>query len=75
MSFKGGSTTTAAARILLRAAVPALLNAAHPDVDYSLTTAQIIARVNAALASGNRNTILTLASQLDRYNNYGCPLN
>jgi hypothetical protein len=75
MSFKGGSTTTGAAQILLRAAVPALLNAAHPDVDYPLTTAQIISQVNAALASNDRSTILALAATLDRYNNRGCPLN
>jgi hypothetical protein len=75
LSFNGGSTNTAAARILLRAAVAALLNSASPDVDYPLTSAQVIAQVNAALASNNRSTMLSLASQLDRYNNYGCPLN
>jgi hypothetical protein len=75
LSFQGGSSTTAAARILLRAAVSALLNSASPDVDYPLTTSQVISMVNAALASGSRSTMLALASQLDRYNNYGCPLN
>jgi hypothetical protein len=30
--------------------------------------------VNAALASGNRATMLDLASQLDADNNLGCPL-
>jgi len=75
LSFQGGSSTTAAARILLRAAVSALLNSASPDVDYPLTTAQVIAQVNAALASNNRSTMLTLAAQLDLFNNLGCPLN
>jgi hypothetical protein len=74
LSFEGGSDNAAAARILLRAAVAALLNAAHPDVDYSLTTADVIAEVNAALASNSRSTMLTLASRLDRLNNLGCPL-
>jgi hypothetical protein len=75
LSFQGGSDTTAAARILLRAAVPALLNAASPEVDYALTTSQVILQVNTALASGNRSTILVLADTLDKYNNQGCPLN
>jgi len=75
LSFQGGSGTTAAARILLRAAVSALLNSASPDVDYPLTTAEVIAQVNAALASGDQTTILVLATQLDQYNNLGCPLN
>jgi len=74
LSFKGGSNITAAARILLRAGVAALLDSAHPDVNYPLTTAQVIAQVNAALASNNRITMLALASQLDAYNNLGCPL-
>jgi hypothetical protein len=55
--------------------VAALLNSAHPDVDYQYTTAQVIDMVNAALASQNRSTMLTLASQLDTANNAGCPLN
>jgi len=75
LSFEGGSGTTAAARILLRAAVAALLNSASPDVDYPLSTAQVIAQVNAALASNDRATMLALAAQLDQYNNMGCPLN
>ncbi|HEX5757639.1 MAG TPA: hypothetical protein VF121_00435 [Thermoanaerobaculia bacterium] len=71
----GGPGTLGAAQILLRAAVAALLNAAHPDVDYPRTTAEIIADVNAALGSNNRDTMLALASQLDADNNLGCPLN
>ncbi|HSK81164.1 MAG TPA: hypothetical protein VLQ45_32215 [Thermoanaerobaculia bacterium] len=71
----GGPGTTGAAKILLRAAVAALLNAAHSGVDYPRTTAEIIADVNAALASNNRNTMLELASELDDDNNGGCPLN
>jgi hypothetical protein len=75
LRFNGGSGLTGAARNLLRAAVAALLNSSSPDVDYALTTAEVIQLVNAALASNNRNTMLTLAAQLDRYNNRGCPLN
>lgn len=75
LSFDGGSGTIGGARILLRAAVAALLNAAHPGVDYPRTLASVIADVNAALASGSRSTMLALASALDSDNNRGCPLN
>jgi hypothetical protein len=70
----GGPGTTGAAKILLRAAVAALLNAAHSGVDYTRTTTGIIADVNAALASNNRNSMLALAGELDDDNNLGCPL-
>jgi hypothetical protein len=71
----GGPGTTGAARILLRAGTAALLNASHDGVDYTRSGADVIADVNAALASGDRATILTLASELDADNNLGCPLN
>jgi hypothetical protein len=75
LSFGGGPGVEGASQILLRAAVAALLNSASPGVDYPLTTAQVIAQVNAALATGDRATILALAAELDRLNNLGCPLN
>jgi hypothetical protein len=70
----GGPGTLGAATILLRAATAALLNAGHSGVDYPLTQAQIISQVNAALASNNRDTMLSLAGTLDGDNNLGCPL-
>jgi hypothetical protein len=70
----GGSGTLGSARTLLRAAVAALLNAAHPNLDYPLSTADVIAAVNAALASNNRATMLTLATALDNNNQLGCNL-
>jgi hypothetical protein len=75
LSFDGGSTLEGAAANLLRAAVAALLDASHPGVDYPRTPASVISDVNAALASNNRDTMLSLASQLDADNNLGCPLN
>jgi hypothetical protein len=62
------------ARILLRAATAAVLNAAHPDVDYPLTEAEIISQVNTALL-GTRAQMLALKSTLDMYNNLGCTIN
>jgi len=72
----GGPGIDGATKILLRAAVAALLNASSSGVDYQYTTAQITSQVNAALATGNRDTILKLAGELDAANNAGsCPLN
>jgi hypothetical protein len=74
LGLPGGNGVQGAKDILLRAAVAALLNAAHPGVFYPLTTASVISQVNAALASNHRATILALAKQLDGYNNLACPL-
>jgi hypothetical protein len=74
LSFGGGSTLTEAKQILLRQAVASLLNSAHPDVDFSLTTAQVISAVNTALATDDRDTILDLAEDLAAANEAGCPL-
>jgi hypothetical protein len=74
LSFGGGPGTLGGAEILLRAGVAALLNSAHPDVDYPLSTAEVIADVNAALASLDRDTMIDLAADLDADNNLGCPL-
>lgn len=74
LQFGGGSGVDGAKRILLRAAVAALLNARQPGFDYAHTEAEVIAQVTAALGSGNRATMLELASVLDADNNAGCPL-
>jgi choice-of-anchor A domain-containing protein len=71
---QSGTGVTGAAMRLLRAAVAALLNAASPDVDYPLSTGEVISQVNAALASGSASTIEALKDELDDYNNLGCPL-
>ena len=75
LDFGGGGGVDGAARILMRAAVAALLDASHPGVDYPRTPVQVISQVNSALASGDRDTLLTVAGELDRDNNLGCPLN
>jgi hypothetical protein len=61
------------ANALARQAVAALLNAAHPEVDYPLSEAQIIAMVNAAITSGNAATIESLKDTLDEANNLTAP--
>ena len=77
----GGSGRLGSARILLRASVAALLNAAHDpllypwrrDVPGEGGRPALIPTVNSALA-GNRDGMLNLASRLDTDNNLGCPL-
>jgi uncharacterized membrane protein len=75
LSFDGGPTLADAVKVLLRQAVAAILNAAHPNVDYPLTAAQIIANVNTAIATNNRSTILAVKDTLAGFNERGCPLN
>ena len=75
LNYGGGSGLLGAQRILLRAGVAALLNASSTGVDYTLDEAGVIAAVDAALASGDRATILAAAADLDADNNLGCPLN
>jgi hypothetical protein len=75
LAFQGGSDLTGVAGNLLRAATASLLNSAHNGVDFPWFTSQVIQEVNSALSSKNRDTILALASALDKDNNLGCPLN
>lgn len=70
----GGPGLDGAARILLRAASAAYLNAAHEGVGYPYRRAAMRPLLQAAFASGDRATMLALASQLDDANNLGCPL-
>jgi hypothetical protein len=74
LQYGGGPGELGAARILLRAAVAALLNAAHDNVNYPRTVVEVITAVNAALDSCDRSTMLSLATKLDTDNNLGCPL-
>ena len=74
LHYGGGDDLLGAAQNLLRSAVASLLNAAHPDVDFPRTTAEVIAAVNAALATKDRATIIALHSALDADNTLGCPL-
>jgi len=55
---------------LLRQAVAALLNAASPDVDYPLSTADVISMTNAAIASGDYESTKDL---FDEFNNLTAP--
>ena len=87
----GGPGLNGAAVILFRAASAAYLNAAHDSIGYPLRrslpspyepwasdprfASGIRGAVSAALATGDRQTILDLATTLDDANNLTCPLN
>ena len=75
LRFRGGRTLDGAANILLRSAVAGLLNAAHPSFGYPIgNQVDVILQVNAALASLDRDTMLSLESTLDAFNNLGCSI-
>jgi hypothetical protein len=74
LDLPGGPGAAGGERILIKQAVAAVLNAAHPDVDYPLTVVQIVAAVNAAIASGDRAQMIALATLLESLNSLGCPI-
>jgi hypothetical protein len=79
----GGPGADGAAVILARAATAAWLNSAHEGLGYPWRRntpgldgrPALVPTVNAAFASGDRATMLALATMLDNDNNLGCPLN
>jgi hypothetical protein len=71
LDFHGGDTVAEKAQILLRNAVASVLNAAHPNINYPLTLAEVIEEVNAAVATENAATMGVLEAILDGYNNLG----
>lgn len=75
LRFRGGGGVEGGARIMLRAAVAGLLNASSDEVMYPVTLADLIDEVNLALASGSRNQMIGLGSEIDVDNNLGCPTN
>lgn len=64
-SLQGGEALIGAVRRLLSVAAPAVLYASHPAVTYPQSYDQLVARVNAALASGDRALMLALADELE----------
>jgi hypothetical protein len=77
LSYSGGSGLCAKSRLLIKQAVAGVLNAAHPNIAYPIEpVSALVSQVNAALASCNESTILSLQSILDAnnnlHNNQGC---
>lgn len=69
----GGSGINGAKKILARAAVAALLNAETFGSSYPYTVSQLIDMVSYQFSNGNRGSMLSLAAELDYWNNMGCP--
>lgn len=74
LDFRGGRGIDGAERILMRAAVSALLNASHLNVGYAFSDADVISLVQEAVASNDRRSLLELAGMLDDLNNGFCPI-
>ena len=74
--FLGRRDVKDAARTLIREAVASVLNSAHPEIEFPLTTTEVINVVNTDLASRDPNIILTLAEQLRVLDEdfFDCPL-
>jgi hypothetical protein len=70
LNYKGGDGLSGMAQTLLRAAVAAVLNAAHDNITYPLTETEIFDQVNTALPQ-DRMSMEDLKDELDMYNNYG----
>ena len=83
LNAQGGPGVAGAEQILSRAATAAYLNAAHEGLGFPWRRFStgldgrppLVATVVAALESGDRATMLALATRLDADNNLGCPLN
>jgi len=71
LDFNGGPLFRGAVKILLRVGTAALLNAAHPDVDYRYTERAVIVRVLSAVWTRSRAAVLVIAMDLDHWNNHG----
>ena len=67
LKLKGGGLNA-----LVRHATAALLNASHPDVNSTFTTAEVIAAVQAAVNGGD---IEATKDAFEEANEEGCPLN
>ena len=72
MSFSGGPSLLDKKKLLLHHAVAALLNAAHPDVDYAFTTTQVITWTSDMLLNTDKDAVLGLKNLFDSENNRGC---
>ena len=74
LSFKGGKDLDGAVRLLLKQAVAALLNIAHPEISYMIDMSTLLYFVNRVLTNfggTDRGYILSLKDALDEWNNEG----
>jgi hypothetical protein len=74
LNFHGGPLVFGKARILLRAAVAGLLNAAHPDVYYLYKDYDIFWLVNYPLKIANKNKMIINKDKIEAQNELGSDL-
>lgn len=74
LGWSSGNTLTEKAQKLLSQATAAVLNAAHPNIDYPISEEDLIGEVNDALGSYNEDTIENLKDILDHNNNLGADI-
>jgi len=75
LNYKGGKGEIGAARIMLRQAVAALLNTAHPDVHHFDPGVDWVKNIiRNTLNSLDRDYMLWRAIWFESYNELGCPL-
>jgi hypothetical protein len=74
LRYPGSNSAEGAAKLLLRDAIVAVLNASHPDVNSPLSASEIANLVNDALASMDRKTMLDTRQMIDQHNTQGDPL-
>ncbi len=71
LAYRGGTNLGGGAQILLRAAIASLLNEAYYGADFppASSPSDLIAQVNAVLATQSRPQYVSFASYLDYWNN------
>lgn len=71
LNYRGGSALSGGAQILMRAAIASLLNEKYYGADFPIASspADLIAQVNAVLATQSRSQYVSFASYLDYWNN------
>jgi hypothetical protein len=74
LRFKEGMGLLGAAKALLREGTAALLNAAHPEIEFPLTRTQVLHRVGGALSTQDPAVLVAAAKELAAMNAAGCPL-
>jgi hypothetical protein len=79
LKYHGGPGLRGAVRNLMRHAVAALLNAAHPCINYQISTPQGVINAVEDLFDDptppSRWQVLSLKNNFDEWNNAGCPCN
>ena len=75
LSLQGGDNLCGKAEILLRTGTGSLVNALSDCVEFPISDAEVISKVNTALATCDGKALTDEAYLRDMDNNLGCPIN